>query len=248
MMRVAICDDMQQQCDEIEMIWKCCVDENFSYEVQSFLSAEALLHAYQQGERFDLLVLDIKMEGLNGMEAAKQIRKLDQAVKIIFLTAYDQYMREAFDVSAMHYLDKPVDAAKLKALFRQAIRSHREAHYAVYVPVINQNNMEETVQLFTSEILFFESYNRKVVIHLTSGEIYVTKMKITLLEEELRSRNFVRTHMSFLVNVKYIRKINRMHITVKYQEQEHTLPISRKQKELVEKTFLDYRVGDYKLC
>ena len=247
MMRVAICDDMQQQCDEIESIWKSCVDENFSYEVQSFLSAEALLHAYQQGERFDLLVLDIKMEEINGMEAAKQIRKLDQAVKIIFLTAYDQYMREAFEVAAMHYLDKPVDAAKLKALFRQAIRFYREAHYALYVPVMSQNNMEETVQLFTSEILFFESYNRKVVIHLNSGEIYTTHMKISLLEQELRSRNFVRTHMSFLVNVKYIRKINRLQVIVKYQEREYTLPISRKQKDLVEKAFLDYRVGDCKL-
>lgn len=247
MMRVAICDDLKQQCDEIEGIWKNCVDENFSYEVQSFLSAEALLQAYQQGYRFDLLVLDIKMDEINGMEAAKQIRKLDQAVKIIFLSAYDQYMREAFDVSAMHYLDKPVDAAKLKALFRQAIRSYREAHYALYVPVMNENKMEETVQLLTSEILFFESYNRKVVIHLYSGERYITTMKISLLEQELRSRNFVRTHMSFLVNVKYIRKINRMQVTLKYQEQEHTIPISRKQKELVEKAFLDYRVGDYKV-
>jgi DNA-binding LytR/AlgR family response regulator len=107
--------------------------------------------------------------------------------------------------------------------------------------------MEETVQLFTSEILFFESYNRKVVIHLNSGEIYTTHMKISLLEQELRSRNFVRTHMSFLVNVKYIRKINRLQVIVKYQEQEYTLPISRKQKDLVENAFLDYRVGDCKL-
>lgn len=248
MMRVAICDDLQQQCDEIEGIWKDCVDENFSYEVESFLSAEALLQAYQQGCRFDILILDIKMDKINGMEAARQIRILDQTVKIIFLTAYDQYMRDAFDVSAMHYLDKPVDAVKLKTLFRQAIRSYREAHYALYVPVMNQNNMEEKVQLFTSEILFFESYNRKVTIYLISGETYATSMKISQLEQELRTRNFVRTHMSFLVNVKYIRKINRMQVTLKYQEKEHVIPISRKQKELVEKTFLDYRVGDYKLC
>ena len=245
-MKLAICDDIQEQCDEIKAIWECAVDCNFAYELQIFLSAEDLLQSYAQGMRYDILVLDIQMKDLNGMEAAKKIRQMDSDVKIIFLTAYDQYMREAFDVSAMHYLDKPVDADKLKALFHQVIRSYREAHYALYVPVMNQNHMEEKVQLFTSEILFFESYNRKVIIYLISGETYITNMKISLLEQELRSRNFVRTHMSFLVNVKYIRKINRMQVTLKYQEQEHIIPISRKQKELVEKVFLDYRVGDYK--
>lgn len=248
MMRVAICDDLQQQCDEIEGIWKDCVDENFSYKVESFLSAEALLQAYQQGCRFDLLILDIKMDKINGMEAARQIRILDQTVKIIFLTAYDQYMRDAFDVSAMHYLDKPVDAVKLKTLFRQVIRAYQDAHYAVHIPVINADGMEETVKLFTSEIMYCESYNRKVTVRLTSGEVYITRLKLGQLEQELRSRNFVRIHMSFLVNIKYMRRINRQQVVLKYQEREYTLPVSRKQKDLVEQAFLDYRVGDYKPC
>lgn len=246
-MRIAICDDIQEQCEEIKTIWERSVDCNFAYEVQIFLSAEELLQSYARGERYDLLVLDIKMHEVNGMDAAREIRCIDSDVRIIFLTAYDQYMREAFDVSAMHYLDKPVDVNKLTMLFRQVIETYQEAHYTLYLPVINTNGMEETVRIFASEIIYFESYNRKVNVHLTSGEIYTTKMKISQLEQELRSRNFVRIHMSFLVNIKYMRRVNRLQTVLKYQEREYTLPVSRKQKDLVEQAFLDYRTGDYKL-
>lgn len=246
MMRVAICDDIREQCDEIKTIWEQSVDCNFAYELQIFLSAEDLLQSYAQGMRYDLLVLDIKMNDINGMEAAKQIRQMDCDVKIIFLTAYDQYMRDAFDVSAMHYLDKPVDAVKLKTLFRQVIRAYQDAHHAVHIPVINADGMEETVKLFTSEIMYCESYNRRVTVRLTSGEVYITRLKLGQLEQELRSRNFVRIHMSFLVNIKYMRRINRQQVVLKYQEKEYALPVSRKQKDLVEQAFLDYRVGDYK--
>ena len=246
-MRIAICDDIQEQCEEIKTIWERSVDCNFAYEVQIFLSAEELLQSYARGERYDLLVLDIKMHEVNGMDAAREIRRIDSDVRIIFLTAYDQYMREAFDVSAMHYLDKPVDVNKLTMLFRQVIETYQEAHYTLYLPVINTNGMEETVKIFASEIIYFESYNRKVNVHLTSGEIYTTKMKISQLEQELRSRNFVRIHMSFLVNIKYMRRVNRLQTVLKYQEREYTLPVSRKQKDLVEQAFLDYRTGDYKL-
>jgi len=246
-MRIAICDDIQEQCEEIKTIWERSVDCNFAYEVQIFLSAEELLQSYARGERYDLLVLDIKMHEVNGMDAAREIRRIDSDVRIIFLTAYDQYMREAFDVSAMHYLDKPVDVNKLTMLFRQVIKTYQEAHYTLYLSVINTNGMEETVRIFASEIIYFESYNRKVNVHLTSGEIYTTKMKISQLEQELRSRNFVRIHMSFLVNIKYMRRVNRLQTVLKYQEREYTLPVSRKQKDLVELAFLDYRTGDYKL-
>ena len=246
-MRIAICDDIQEQCEEIKTIWERSVDCNFAYEVQIFLSAEELLQSYAQGERYDLLVLDIKMHEVNGMDAAREIRRIDSDVRIIFLTAYDQYMREAFDVSAMHYLDKPVDVNKLTMLFRQVIKTYQEAHYTLYLSVINTNGMEETVRILASEIIYFESYNRKVNVHLTSGEIYTSKTKISQLEQELRSRNFVRIHMSFLVNIKYMRRVNRLQTVLKYQEREYTLPVSRKQKDLVEQAFLDYRTGDYNL-
>ena len=246
-MRIAICDDIQEQCEEIKTIWERSVDCNFAYEVQIFLSAEELLQSYAQGERYDLLVLDIKMHEVNGMDAAREIRRIDSDVRIIFLTAYDQYMREAFDVSAMHYLDKPVDVNKLTMLFRQVIKTYQEAHYTLYLSVINTNGMEETVRILASEIIYFESYNRKVNVHLTDREIYTSKTKISQLEQELRSRNFVRIHMSFLVNIKYMRRVNRLQTVLKYQEREYTLPVSRKQKDLVEQAFLDYRTGDYNL-
>jgi len=246
-MKIAICDDIKEHCSIVKRIWQDCVDQNFLYEIFEFDCAEDLLKTYKNQERYDLLVLDVEMGEISGMEAAKQIRRFDKAVKIIFITAYDQYIREAFDVAAIHYLEKPIEETKLKLLFRAIIKEYREIHYEMFFKILNARNMEETIKLYAAEIMYFESYNRQVVIHTVSGEVYKTKQKISALEKELRGRNFVRVHMSFLVNVKYIRKINRESVVLKQNGIEHNIPLSRKQRELVEETFLDYRVGDYRL-
>lgn len=246
-MKIAICDDIREHCTIVKKIWQECVDQNFTHEIFEFTSAEELLQSYKNRTRYDLLVLDIEMGEISGMDAAKQIRRFDKAVKIIFVTAYDQYIREAFDVAAIHYLEKPIEEVKLKILFRAIIKEYREMHYEMFFKILNTRNMEETIKLYATEILYFESYNRQVIIHTVSGDVYKTKRKISDLEEELRTRNYVRVHMSFLVNVKYIRKINREAVILKQNGIERNIPLSRKQRALVEETFLDYRIGDYKL-
>ena len=81
--------------------------------------------AVKNGMTYDLLVLDIEMGAISGMEAAKKIRSVDKKCKIIFITAFDQYMRDAFDVSAIHYLDKPIDAEKLIMVFHRCIKEYK---------------------------------------------------------------------------------------------------------------------------
>ena len=242
-LRIAVCDDQQNILDEIHTVWEQSVDENFKFEYCEYICAEDLLSVYEKG-KFDLFVLDIELGQISGMEAAKQIRKIDKNVKIIFVTAYEGYIRDAFDVSAMYFLDKPINREKLKSLFQQCIREFKEQHYAVYISVLNQRQIEETMRLRVEDILYIESYIRHVIIHTMDGKEYKTKGKISEYEQELRSRNFVRTHMSFLVNVRYIQGISREGVSLKYQASEIQLPLSRKQQKLVRSAFLNYHIGE----
>ena len=245
-MRIAVCDDQQNFLDEIRSVWEQSADDNFKYEYCEYTCAEDLLGSYRENNHYDLLVLDIEMGEISGMDAAKRIRRVDKNVKIIFVTAYEQYIRDAFDVSAMYFLDKPIESRKLEKLFRRCIREYREENYAIFISVFNQRQVEEKIMLLVKDILYIESYIRHVVIHTVDGKEYKTKGKISEYEKELRSRNFVRTYMSFLVNVRYIRSISKEELGLKYGDIEINIPLSRKQKSLVESVFLDYRVGDYK--
>lgn len=246
-MRIAVCDDQKHNLDIVKSFWEDVVDGNFNYEYIEFTCAEDLLVRYKNGEKFDLLVLDIEMGDVSGMEAARRIRRVDKNAKIIFITAYEQYIREAFDVAAMYYLDKPIDEIKLKKLFRRCIREYREQNYALYFTILTERQQEEKAKLPIKDVLYIESYMRYVIIHTIDNQEYKTKGKISEYEKELRSRNFIRTHMSFLVNVCYIISINKEAIKLKYGEIVKELPLSRKQKAFVESVFLDYKVGDYKL-
>ncbi len=253
--KIAICDDEQSRVEEIASIWQDTVTEHFDYEIHKYHCAEDLLTSYNRGNKYDLLVLDIEMGSISGMEAARRIRTIDDDAAIIFITAYDRYVRDAFDVAAMHYLDKPIDVMKLKTLFRKCMKQYQEKHYAMIFSVYKTRNTrlreeiehEEKVKVFLSEILYFESYNRLINVNLLSGELFQIKHKISDLEHELKSRNFVRIHKSYLVNVAYIRKITAKNVTLGVNRDQITLELSRKQKELVERVFLDYKLGDYKV-
>lgn len=254
-MKIAICDDQPNHIEEVKKIWQKCVDDNFYYELFEFLCAEDLLQTYKNGMTYDLLVLDIEMGAISGMEAAKRIRTVDKKCKIIFITAFDQYMREAFDVSAIHYLDKPIDERKLKILFYRCIKEYREQRYSMIFLVYKKYTAsdgvpvsEERIKIDIADILFFESYNRIVNVNLVSGKMFQTKRKITELEQELRSRNFIRIHKSYLINIIYIRKITSKTVTIGKGEHEVTLDVSRKQKDLLESVFMDYKLGVYKTC
>ena len=254
-MKIAICDDQQMHINKIRQVWESCVDDNFYYEVSEFICAEDLLQTYDNGLRYDLLVLDIEMGKISGMDAAKKIRTMDKKCKIIFITAFDQYIRDAFDVAAIQYLDKPIDNEKLKLLFHKCITEYKEENHFMIFLVYKKfdansqtSNLEERIKLNTSEILYFESYNRNINVNLVSGEMFQTKRKISDLERELRSRNFVRIHKSYLINVAYIRKLTTKTVTIGKDGHEVVLDVSRKQKDLLENVFMDYKLGVYKTC
>ncbi|MBR1770798.1 MAG: response regulator transcription factor, partial [Lachnospiraceae bacterium] len=171
-MRVAICDDEKTIC---ELLRKLLQKEDSGAEVCFFYSAEELLAA---AEDYQLLFLDIQMPGLNGIETARELRKRNEDICIIFVTAVKEYVFEAFDVAAFHYLLKPVDEEKFAQVYGRARKEwerkederKKRAGEEQPEPLVIKTR-HDTYMIAQADILYIESQVKKQVLHTAKGVI-----------------------------------------------------------------------------
>ena len=122
--RMALIDDNEADRDYIGKLILACFKEAAPFSrpfLATFPSAEAFLFAYEESEPFDILFLDVEMPGLSGISLAKKIRQTDENIQLVFVTGYSDYIAEGYDVSALHYLIKPVQEKKLSDVLQKAI-------------------------------------------------------------------------------------------------------------------------------
>lgn len=194
-MDIAIIDDEKVIREQIkELILKYapdCAPESFATG-EEFLSAKKPYH---------LVFLDIQMEGMNGIDTAKALRERQKDAIVIFITAIKEYVFDAFDVSAFHYLLKTVDEKKFAEVFRRAAKEveqrNKQAQDTIFIRTRNRN-----FTINRDSIVYIESRRKKVEIH-TTNEIIETYATMNELEKEL-SGKFCRCHRGYLVNMAYI--------------------------------------------
>ena len=119
--RVAIVDDSRQDADYVQHFLNAWAQER-QVEVQGerFSSAENFLFQYAEEKAWDMLLLDIEMVGMDGVELAKRLRRENETVQIVFITGYSDYIAEGYEVAALHYLVKPVKKEKLFSVLDRA--------------------------------------------------------------------------------------------------------------------------------
>lgn len=234
-MRIAVCDDERE------------IREDVGQKIRHFLP-EAEVCLYESAERLlaeqgmpDILFLDIKMNGMSGMELAERLRRRDRDVTIVFLTALKEYVYRAFDVGAFHYLLKPVDTVKFYEVLEKAVAERqrireaallREEHAEASLTI---KNKARTEKVYLSEIVYLEVFNRKVTLHKMQGEIeFYGRLKE--LEQRL-SADFVRCHRSYVVNLRYVRGYDGAEITL--ENGDSVLMAKTKYAEFVRR-YMDY--------
>lgn len=194
-MNIALCDDdININSQLTDLIKKQCKDANIS----CFKGSEDLLSCT---DYFDIYFLDIEMGEISGMELARRIREeqgeTGKRSILIFVTAYREYMEEAFDVNAFHYLVKPIKESKFSDVFQRALKEVRSSDEQRNKYVIIKDGDNRKKILF-SEIQYIESNDRKVVFHTDSG-LAETYARMCDLENELGD-TFFRCHRCYLVN------------------------------------------------
>ena len=242
-MRVAVCDD-QASCRE-QMIALIRQGEPEQLQVDGFGTGEALLQDMAR-QPYDLIFLDIEMgHGMSGLETASRIRQQNKTVMLVFVTAHASFVFDAFDVQAMQYLLKPIDEAQFQRVFQRCRRKFYDEEYRLSFRVCNQRGQEEIVLLMVKEILYVESFLRKLQVHTVTGENIEIVEKISVMETLLENRGFLRVHKSYLVNMAYLRRIETEQVMLQAGAEPPTrLPLARRKREQVKQAFLQYKVED----
>ena len=226
-MRIAICDDEK---NIRELIANKVVKQYPDAEIIFFQSGEELLLV---DESIDILFLDIQMSGIDGMETARELRKKDKSVILVFVTAVEEYVFQAFDVGAFNYIVKPIDDGKFSDVLHRAVDEWSSQNINEKEPeerYVLINNSGVHTKVILDEIVYAEVFNRKVVIHKLDGEIeYYGKMSDL---ESLAGDSFFRPHRAYLINFKYVEKYD---ATTIYLERGTVLMAKLKFPEFVKK-------------
>lgn len=209
--RIAICDD-----EKNIRAYLCTLVRK--QDPGSDITEYASAGEYLSGEmEHDLLFLDIEMKGpaagMDGMSMAKQVSSMNLARQpaIIFVTGYEKYVYDAFDVDAFHYLLKPINEQKFAEIFRRAAEQIlSETEQKKKTLVIQCKNESRAIPL--DNIYYLESRNHKVVLYLKEGELEYYA-KIGDLEEKLAGQ-FYRIHRGYLVNLAYVEGYDKTGVTL----------------------------------
>ena len=206
---VAIVEDEQVHQDTLKAFLKRYQEENnVSFHIDLFGSPILLLENYKSV--YDLIFMDIQMPGMNGMDAARRLRAMDQKVLLVFVTNLAQYAIEGYEVAAMDYILKPLQyfsfAMKLtKALWRI------DADEGNAIKVVNKNG---SVRIQLRDLLFIEISGHNITYHTHGGDVYGTGT-LSELEEKLQGKHFVRCNSCYLVNLKYIEHVKGYQLQLK---------------------------------
>ncbi|PGY11938.1 LytTR family DNA-binding domain-containing protein [Bacillus sp. AFS031507] len=159
-------------------------------------------------EKPDLVLVDINMPLLNGMEAVKSCKKIVPSLQVIFITGHDEYALEAFGVNAIDYIVKPVERERLYAALDRAA-TLKNKNVTIQQSSIKKDLMIKQQNHYSfiplDEIIFIEKADRKSVIHTMDQKIEFNEA-LTNLEEILDSR-FVASHRSYIINLQHLSKI-----------------------------------------
>lgn len=227
MYKIAVCDDEEAVSEQVKNL---ITEWNPSVDVVCFSSGEALLENYQS---YEAVFLDIDMAGMNGIETGKAIRRLDKDTKIVYLTAYRDYVSGAFGVHAFQYLLKPVNKKAIWNVLEEIFRYMRSAEKKI---ILDFHTVDGALCLPAESIYFFEYENRKIRI-VTDKEQYYMADKIGNVAKRMAEFGFSMPHQSFVVNMFHVKNVKNQQI---FLDNGMEIPLSQKKQKIWKQELMGY--------
>lgn len=232
MFYIALCDDERADLEaHIEQLSKL-KQQKYQIEYVCYTNGYELVAAYEAGRKFDLLILDMVMDEINGIETAKKIRQYDNDVPILIVTATASFALDGYKVGAYRYILKPVQPEDFLSQVKY-ILDFKAREKKQYFSFTGDNGV---TKLKTRDIYYFESDARTIKIAAKSGSYYFVG-KISAIDEEMGCYNFFRVHKSFVVNFAHISNIYKDTITLDTGD---TLPLSKHRSKELHQAFFAY--------
>ena len=205
--RAAIVDDNRIDASFTEQVLTAWAENRqLAVQAECFDSAEKFLFRYAGDKAWDILLLDIEMNAMDGVTMAKKVRAQNEAVQIVFITGYSDYIAEGYEVAALHYLMKPVSRDKLFAVLDRALEKRRQEDRC-----LNLEATGEMVRIPFYEIRYLDVRQNYVTVHAKKD--YTVKRTLGEFEKELDDR-FCRVGRSMIVNLRFIRRVTRADVTL----------------------------------
>ena len=198
---IAICDDEEKQRTYMKSLVERWLHQTFHHaQIREYASSEQFL--FEQADVMtQILFLDIEMRKMDGIELGKKLRERSYQTLIIYVSGYDQYMRQLFEAEPFRFLSKPLKQEELENVLDKAFERISRFHRELFTIRFGKN----VVNLLCRDIVYLESNKRKVIVHTVRGE-YEYYHKLDEAEEELLaiSADFVRIHKAYLVNMEHV--------------------------------------------
>lgn len=233
-MRIAICDDEEsQRILLVHYVEEWAGIRHITAKTETFAGSEHFLFAWEEDQAFDLLILDVEMGEMNGMDLALKLREQNGDIPILFVTGYEQYMAQGYEVSALHYLLKPIQKQKLFAVLDRAVQKQPPSEKLMF------RTDGSIISLPLSEIWFFEAQGHTCILH-TEKTARLIYMGITELKKQLdEKKSFVQCHRSYIVNLQHVAAVEKAEL---FLDNQTRLPLSRSSAKEVHQAFIKYYV------
>lgn len=232
-MRVAICDDEHFSLKTIkELIRKYYFDHDKLF-ISEFNNGEEFLAEFSE-YKYDIIILDIEMNGISGLETAKIIRSVDRNVIVVFLTSHQEFALQGYEVDAFRYILK----GQPELLYKQQLMSIFDEYHQTHMSFsVREENTVYNISV--SDIIYFEVFKRVIVLH-TKARNYEYYGKLSEIESDERLISFVKPHKSYYINIAFIDNVEKDTVVMKNKDR---LPLSRNFKQSVSAKFVEFLTG-----
>lgn len=235
MLKIIILEDEKAQLDQLTGYLERYQAEHpeFAFILETYDRGIALLDSYQRDA--DLILLDIRVPDMPGMEVARHIRRVDGNVMIVFVTSLTQYALDGYSVQAFDYILKPIHYASFSAKLERMLRmlSRRDSQL-----MLDLRTKESAWRISADSVTYIEVSAHNLVFH-TSGEAIKLWGTLSKYEKLLREAHFARPSTSFLVNLKYVRQVKKDEIILNGR----SIPLSRSKRAEFLAALAQYRGG-----
>lgn len=233
-MRIAVCDDDVREVSRIgELIAEYRMSRDESVACRYYTNSTDFLCELRGGE-YDLVLLDVLMPGISGMQAAWEMRKLDRNVRLVFVSASSEFAVESYHVGAYYYLLKPIDADSFFALLDkigEELSMQEEQGFIL-------KSRDGIVRIAFARLAYVEIMNKTLFFHLADGTVYEATAALGDFEGKLLSRpEFWKPHRSYLVNLCHVQSMDGNCIIMKNG---HSVPVSRQRRSQVQDAYVHF--------
>ncbi len=236
-MRIAICDDQNEYIQSLQAIIKneieVKIDENV--EIKPFSNGHLLIEE-NIGSPFDVVFVDVNMPQMDGRDLASCLRRMSDDVILIFVSQYDEYVFDSFDVSPLGFIRKSHLKEMTEEICPKIINKYKDINFSIEL-----NNDRSTILLRPAKIWYFECDGRYLNIYYRDGMKGRIKYPIKKMAALLEDRGFIRIHKSFLSNYRYIYRITGCEVLL--CDFETKLPVTKNRLREIKTTYFDWLGG-----